>query len=157
MEANGSPEPIFETDEDCSYFLAIIPVHALADKSYVRANIEVKVAFSFNTIEDVIRYANNDYGNITNDITNDVREILNREVHNRVQDILSVLQRRSSRNELFERLGITNQSFNRKKFMDPLVSFGWIEKEFPDKQSTKQTYIITESGKRVLSLLNSEL
>jgi len=27
MKRNGSPEPIFETDDDRTYFLAILPVH----------------------------------------------------------------------------------------------------------------------------------
>jgi len=27
MKANGSPEPIFETDEDRNYFLAILHIH----------------------------------------------------------------------------------------------------------------------------------
>jgi ATP-dependent DNA helicase RecG len=28
MEKNGSPEPIFETDESCTYFLSVLPANA---------------------------------------------------------------------------------------------------------------------------------
>lgn len=154
MEANGSPKPIFETDNDRSYFLSIIPVHALADRTFGHTSAEAGSILIFNTLEDIISFINRDRDDITNDITNQVCEIVNREVHRKVKKMLVLLQRRLSRTELFEKMGITNQSFNRKKYLDPLLSFGWVEKEFPDKQSTKQTYKITESGKRTLLLLN---
>lgn len=32
MKRNGSPEPIFETDDERSYFLAVMPVHAEVKK-----------------------------------------------------------------------------------------------------------------------------
>lgn len=31
MEANGSPNPFFDTDDDLTYFLAILPIHPLSD------------------------------------------------------------------------------------------------------------------------------
>ncbi len=40
MERNGSPAPRFETDQDRSYFLAILPVHPQAR---VEARVEVPV------------------------------------------------------------------------------------------------------------------
>ena len=162
MEANGSPKPVFETDDDCSYFLAVIPAHPLADKTYTETNLEAVIPLVFNDLTDVVRFANEVMvknnsqvtNDITNDITNQVRDILNSEVHNRIQEMLMLLQRRLSRTELFEKMEITNQSFNRKKYLDPLLSFGWIEREFPEKQTTKQTYKISKSGKCILSLLN---
>ena len=63
-------------------------------------------------------------------------------------------QRKLSRTELFEKMEITNQSFNRKKYLDPLLSLGWIEREFPEKQTTKQLYKISKLGKCILSLLS---
>jgi len=132
MEANGSPKPVFETDDDCSYFLAVIPAHPLADKTYTETNLEAAIPLVFNDLTDVVRFANEVMvknnsqvtNDITNDITNQVRDILNSEVHNRIQEMLMLLQRRLSRTELFEKMEITNQSFNRKKYLDPLLSFG---------------------------------
>jgi ATP-dependent DNA helicase RecG len=162
MEANGSPKPIFKTDESSSYFLSVIPAHPEADKSFLSTDIEQDKHVIFRNLEDIARFANGATNGVTNQVTNqvaneagnDIEDILNREVHDRVREILTLLQNRSSRGKLFEKMGLTNQSFNREKFLDPLISLNWIEVEFPDKMTTpKQTYMITDSGKRVLALL----
>ena len=60
-----------------------------------------------------------------------------------------------SGDELFENLGLTNQFFNRKKYLNPLLNFGWIEMKYPDKKSnSNQRYKNSETGKRLLSLIN---
>lgn len=60
-----------------------------------------------------------------------------------------------SREELFERICLTNQSFNRKKFLDPLLGTGWIEMKYPDNRThSEQRYKISESGKRLLEIIN---
>ena len=161
MEANGSPKPVFETDDNCSYFLSTIPSHVLADNTYIQSSVrtEMDITSNFNSIEDIIRFANEgnnkDRVKVTNNITSQINDIINGEVHTQVREMLILLQRKVSRTELFGKMKLTNQSFNRKKYLDPLLSLGWVEKEYPDKQSTKQTYKITESGKRILLLLNN--
>lgn len=224
LEANGSPKPIFKTDNECSYFLTVIEAHPLTDKTYPKStNPENKPLF-FSNIEDIIRFANdntnqidnrtsdrknknnttkqtnnqrikeqpnqvsdqvnhnstdrsnnqtkvqkasnqptnNQDSNITNGVTNgatngatgQIEDILNKKIHSRVTEVLMLLQERLTRAALFEKMRITNQSYNRKKYLDPLFSLGWIEIEFPDKiTSPKQTYKITPSGKRILWLL----
>ncbi|KOH46007.1 hypothetical protein NC99_11800 [Sunxiuqinia dokdonensis] len=58
------------------------------------------------------------------------------------------------RTDLFEKLGITNHSSNRKRYLDPLLGYGWVEMLYPDrKTSPKQMYQTTASGKRLLKLL----
>ena len=41
MEANGSPPAIFETDDECHYFLTILPIHPEATKKTTAANQNV--------------------------------------------------------------------------------------------------------------------
>ena len=54
----------------------------------------------------------------------------------------------------FEMMGLKNHSDNRLKYLDPLLSYGWVEMEFPDKRtSPKQTYKISKTGRQVLLLL----
>lgn len=158
MESNGSPKPIFKTDENSSYFLSVIPAHSGADKSFSNTDINRDKHFVFSNLEDIVRFTNEATNQVTNEATNEIsdsiEDILNREVHDRVREILTLLQNRLSRGELFEMMGLTNQSYNREKFLDPLISLGWIKMAFPDKiNNPKQTYMITDSGKRVLTLL----
>ena len=125
LEANGSPKPVFETDDDSTYFLATIPAHILADQTFIKPNINLDIKLSFNT-----------------------------KVHNRVKEMLILLQKRIPRTELFEMMGLKNHSDNRLKYLDPLLSYGWVEMEFPDKRtSPKQTYKISKTGRQVLLLL----
>lgn len=146
LEANGSPKPVFETDDDSTYFLTTIPAHILADQTFIKPNINLDIKLSFNTIDDLI--------NFTNQVSDQVSDLLNRKVHNRVKEMLILLQKRIPRTELFEMMGLKNHSDNRLKYLDPLLSYGWVEMEFPDKRtSPKQTYKISKTGRQVLLLL----
>lgn len=158
METNGSPKPIFKTDENSSYFLSVIPAHPGADKSFLNISDNQGKHLVFSDLEDIIRFANQATNQVTNQdenkAGNSIEEILEREVHDRVKDVLTLLQNRLSRSELFEKMGLTNQSFNKEKFLDPLISLKWVQMAFPEKSRTpKQTYKITDSGMRVLALL----
>ena len=53
LEANGSPKPVFETDDDSTYFLATIPAHILADQTFIKPNINLDIKLSFNTIAGI--------------------------------------------------------------------------------------------------------
>ena len=163
LDNNGSPNPVFETDEENTYFLCVIPVHTLADKTYVKSTSKSGTVLIINNIEDIISFANQATNQVTdqandqvNDQANDqANVILNQEVHSRVKEMLTILQKRVIRADLFEKMGLKNHSDNREKYLDPLLKLGWVEMEFPDKRtSPKQTYEITASGKRILSLLN---
>ncbi len=49
---------------------------------------------------------------------------------------------------------ISNQTKNRKKYLDPLVEFVWVTMEFPENKTTpNQRYKITDSGARLLKLI----
>lgn len=88
LEANGSPKPVFETDDDSTYFLTTIPAHILADQTFIKPNINLDIKLSFNTIDDLINF------------TNQVSDLLNRKVHNRVKEML-ILCKENSANRAF--------------------------------------------------------
>ena len=46
LEANGSPKPVFETDDDSTYFLTTIPAHILADQTFIKPNINLDIKLS---------------------------------------------------------------------------------------------------------------
>jgi len=69
--------------------------------------------------------------------------------------MLELLSKRLKREQLFEKMRISNQTKNRSKYLDPLIKIEWIEKEFPDnKTNPNQTYQASESGKKILSLIS---
>jgi ATP-dependent DNA helicase RecG len=157
MSKNGSPTPVFDSD-DSSYVLVTLPIHAqfnvLSGAESNGASNGVNQLF-FNDFNDFIGYINGASNGATNGATNGADLILEQYVHGKVKEMLIATESWTSREKLFESIGLSNQSFNREKYLDPLLGFGWIEKAFPENiTNSKQRYKISESGKRVLSLIN---
>ena len=157
MANNGSPEPIFESNEQSTHVLATLPVHKLALNNDQVSNGVTNQDNSrvFNDIGDVITFCDQVNDQVNDQAVDQVRAILNDEVHNRVKDVLEVVTAWIKRVDMFEQLGLSNHSNNREKYLDPLINLGWIEMEFPDKRtSPKQRYRLTEPGVRLLQLLS---
>ena len=157
MANNGSPEPIFETNEQSTHVLATLPVHELALNSNEGNNQATNQddGITFNTLEDIVAVTNQATNQVTSQATNQVKAILNDYVHDRAGEMLEMLMKKMKRSEIFERMDLSNQTFNRAKYLDPLIEIGWVKMEFPEeKTSPNQRYITTESGKRLLKLLN---
>ena len=155
MANNGSPEPIFETNEQSTHVLVTLPVHGLTlnnDQVNDQDN-----AFVFSNIEDIVAFCDQVSGQVRGQAVNQVRVILNDEVHNRVKDVLEVVTAWIKRADLFKQINLSNHSTNREKYLDPLINLGWIEMEYPDKRtSPKQRYKNTESGKRLFKMLSKD-
>ncbi len=82
-------------------------------------------------------------------------EILERHIHDRVGEILANLEQYMRRADLFERMGLSNQSYNREKYLDPLIASGWVQMEYPDKKTNpNQRDITTPAGRRLLQLIS---
>jgi len=121
MERNGSPLPILETDEQCTYFLTTLPVHPTFEGDQV--NDQVSNQVNVETNED----------------------------SKRVLEVLSKEEGGLSSSELLQQLGLTAQTKNYKKYIAPALDRGWIERTVPDKpRSRNQKYWMTELGRAVL-------
>lgn len=160
MANNGSPEPVFETNEDSTHVLVTLPAHKLAlNNDQVSNGVTNQVnADAISNLEDIIAYCNDDGNGVSNGVSNGagekIRDILNDNINDRVGEVLEVLRNMTKRSELFEQMGLSNQSKNRIKYLDPLIELGWVRKEFPDTTTNPmQRYITTESGVRLLQLL----
>ena len=151
MADNGSPIPVFETDAEATYFLVTLPVHtAVSNQESNGASILL-----FKNIEEIIAFSNGASNGAGNGAGNQVVEIINREIHDRVKEMLELLSTSLKREQLFEKMELSNQTKNRLKYLDPLIKIGWIEKEFPDEiTNPNQTYQTSESGKKILSLIS---
>jgi ATP-dependent DNA helicase RecG len=114
-----------------------------------------------NSLEDIIEFSNGvntiEFSNgVNRRVINKVNRIIQRKIHDKVEDILRILLVPTKRSDLFKSLSLSNQSNNRTKYLDPLINIGWIAKKFPDKMNNPaQRYFTTESGKRVLALIQT--
>ncbi len=159
METNGSPAPVFETDEQ-THVLVTLPVHVLSTVSG-QANDQVDDqatnqvnAIVFNDLADIITFANQATNQATNQVGDQAVGILNDQVHNRVKDVLVAIEDWTKRSQLLETMGLSNQTANRAKYLDPLIELQWVEMEFPDKRTNpNQRYRMTKKGKRILNLI----
>ena len=144
MENNNSPKPIFDTDKQSTYFLTTLPAF-IGDQDK---------RLTINILEDVVEFCKIESDRVSDQARDQVIAIVDGTVHNRVSDILKLFLTAKKRTELFEMLGMSNHSTNRKKYLDPLLDNGWIEMLYPErKTSPKQMYLTTVSGKRLLKLL----
>tara|TARA_B100001109_G_C18861165_1_gene474049 strand:+ start:1473 stop:3080 length:1608 start_codon:yes stop_codon:yes gene_type:complete len=150
LEANGSPEPSFKTD-DASYVLVTIPAHAV-DQASDGANDQVDASV-FNTLDDVLAFCDG----ASDGASDGARQIVEEELHDKVEGLLKAATTWISREELFESIGLSNHSSNRKRYLDSIIDLGMISMEYPDTPThPKQRYKTTKSGQRLLTLLKRE-
>lgn len=159
MAANGSPKPVFETDEQ-THVLVTLPAHALAtvnDQASDQVGNQATNGVNhivFNDLADIIAFANQASNQASDQASDQAIAILSDQVHDRVKDVLQAVKDWTKRVLLFETMALSNHSTNRSKYLDPLIELGWVEMEFPDaKTSPKQRYRITEPGKKILTLI----
>ncbi|MGQ8335807.1 ATP-binding protein [Sunxiuqinia sp. A32] len=155
MEANGSPDPDFETD-DASYVLVTLPAHIsdqVSDGANDQATNEVN-DIVFNDLGDIVEFSNGVSNGVSNGARNQAQTIIANKVHDRVAEVLSITAKWVKREELFGKMDLSNQSTNRKKYLDPLINHGWIEMEYPETPThPNQRYRITDSGMRLKQLI----
>ncbi|SJN49896.1 ATP-dependent DNA helicase [Sphingobacterium sp. JB170] len=156
MENNGSPAPIFETD-DQTYVLVTLATHELFQTS-VQENDQVgdqDNSLYISTLVDLMAFVNQAANQVTNQATNQALAVLDKEVHGRVLDILAETVNWVKREDIFKHMELSNQTFNRKKFLDPLIDIGWIQLAYPDTRThPNQRYKITDTGRRLLNIIN---
>jgi ATP-dependent DNA helicase RecG len=152
MADNGSPAPVFDSDEANTYVLVTLPAHNGArNQAGNRA-----IPLLFNDLKQIIAYANGATNEAGNGAGLPAIEIIGKEMHDKVTEMLEILKVRVKRSELFEKMDLSNQTYNRAKFLDPLIAAGWLSMEFPqEKTHPNQTYLITDAGRRILELLNN--
>ena len=117
MKKNGSPEPIFESDEDRTYFLVRLPVHGQAD---------------IGSIDWV------NYRATAQDTAHFTRQI---------ERLVVALTGEMSRAELQEELNLAHRQYFAKVYIRPALKAGLIELTLPDKPTSRdQCYRRTKLG-----------
>lgn len=152
MDKNGSPSPIFETDEQSTYFLTTLPVST--EKS-VGASVGAN-KLNINKLNEIIAFFEQPSVGASVGASAGAQAIVHAEIHNKVEDILRLAKDWIKRADLFNAIGLTNHSKNRQSYLDPLLRMGWIQLEYPNNTThPNQRYKITDAGKRYLEFVQA--
>lgn len=148
MQSNGSPDPIFETDEN-TFVLVTLPVHQnvqVSDQASDQASDQVNT-FIFKSLDDIIAFCDQ--------ASDQARTIIKKALHSKVKPILVQLDHWTKSDDLFENMGLSNHSTNRKKYLEPLLKSGWISMEYPQTPThPDQRYKRSLSGTKLLKLIS---
>ena len=165
LEANGSPPPVFETDDNLSYFLSIIKAHPLA-KDNLMTEIETSEnSFPYNSLKDTIFHLwslknqnptrdNAQIISLLRDAANYLRSVndqrLNKEEkqNRNKEDLVFVktlmfCKTSKTREEIFNHIEIYNNSRNFRNYLNPIIELGWLLYTIPDKPTSKNQKYIT--------------
>ena len=165
MKENNSPEPIFETDDQSTYFLTLLSANEekTTNTGAVPFSNLAELSSFFNTLSNQASnqaQSNNDkdfniFSQWSNEASNQAIEIMEKELHDKVIVIFNILSEPKKRAEILESLGLTNQTKNREKYLDPLLNLGWVEMTIPDKPTHKdQKYKRSNQAEILYKLLS---
>ncbi|MGV8135313.1 MAG: Fic family protein [Mangrovibacterium sp.] len=157
MAKNGSPAPVFYTDNERTLFLVTLPCHPeftgkgtkSLTKSVTKLTIE-EVDHAFDEgidFQKLIGLLDHD----VSDVIDAIRINLLTKSLTKIPDLVDYLNEERSRNEIFHFLGMENQTLNFRNHIKPLIDFGIIEMTLPDKPNSRfQKYRLTDKGKKLL-------
>ena len=129
MRNNGSLPPVFESDDDRTWFLVRLPVHGAAHS------------------ESIIQGAERAAEQVTEHDTPQVTRQVTPQVSCHVVQLVAALSGQMSRGQLEEELGLRDRSHFTTAYMRPAVEAGLIEMTLPDKpRSQNQRYRRTAAG-----------
>lgn len=93
---------------------------------------------------------------LSNQACNQAIEIMQNELHDKVMVVFNILSDPKKRAEILESLGLTNQTKNREKYLDPLLNLGWIELTIPGKPTHQvQKYKRSNQAEILCKLLSA--
>ncbi|NEM99434.1 RNA-binding domain-containing protein [Pontibacter burrus] len=129
LESNGSPAPIFRTDDDRTFFEVEIFCHpAFLEASLVESDQ-------------------------ANDQVNDqAEEELAKRLEPEHMKVLKYALKPAKRKDILEGvLGLANHTDNARRYIDPLLAEGLLDRTIKDRPSSPlQRYVITEKGRKLL-------
>ena len=149
MRQNGSPKPIFESDENRTWFLVRLPVHEKVGQEASRQET-VQVTNQDNLLE--IQQKKQDAPQDT------IHETIHETIHvtEHVERLISILTGELNRPQLQDILGISNRPHFVAAYLGPALKAGLIEMTLPDKpKSRNQRYRRTAAGEALAARLRT--
>lgn len=156
LEENGSPPPTFETDENNTYFLCILPVHPhtnsiLGSQDDLRRDEDKRLIF--NDLIDVLPYLSLSVSELGDENRNAIRD----RVSASIIKVLQYCKEPKSSDEIFEEIGLYKNTKNHNHHIKPLIEVGWLKLTLPNKPTSKnQKYYTTDLGKKLLALISTK-
>lgn len=128
LEDNGSPPPVMETDEQCTYFLTILHINR-----------------DFVALVDSNQESNQE-DNYVSDQESD-------QVTDKEKKILTLCINSRSSAEIFSEIGISNQTANFKRHIEPLLEKELLQMTIPENPKNRnQKYRTTQKGRKKLNM-----
>ncbi len=132
MRQNGSPEPIFESDEDRTWFRVRLPVHE-------RASLAATDQDTIHDTQQDKSLKNKEKGQDTSQDTP--------QDNGHIERLVAALTGEMSRAELLAALLLTDRKNLRTSYLQPALDAGLIEMTLPDKPTSRhQRYRRTADG-----------
>ncbi|NOR88235.1 MAG: transcriptional regulator [Bacteroidales bacterium] len=150
MGNNGSPDPIFETDEQ-TYVLVTLPLHSLVKTHRDQVKGQSNVQDNLLTVNN-IEHIDQSRAQIRDQVGDQVRA----QVIDRILYTLVLCIEPKTKLEILKNINLTNKSTNFKNNVLPAIEAGLLAMTIPDKpNSSKQKYITTEKGKKMINNMNT--
>jgi len=178
MKDNGSPGPIFETDEECTYFLSVLPTNPefLSDQfsdqvsnqesaqesnqDSDQVNDQVSAQESNQEIVQVsnpesAQESNQESVQVSAQVSAQERSQLNRPgeslISEQADNVLLYALTAKSRKDILAYLELSNHFKNYQRHIEPLIELGWLSMTYPkEPKHRKQKYVTTLMGKEKL-------
>ncbi len=157
LEKNGSPPPIFETDDDNSYFLSIIKIHPLSKSlAPIRAKDGAKdKILTISTLGKKDNYLRPFENLEENKVEDSVKNYLSTTTLNLSTTDFNILLhciKPRTREEIFKFIALYNNSKNFNRHIKPIIDIGWLQLTIPEKPTSKnQKYVISEYAKKLIA------
>ena len=153
MCANGSPDPVFKTDEHCTYFLTTL--HAVVSDHESDQVSDQVMSLNFSNLNDLLFYCNQVSNQVSDQVSDQVNAIINAHFGVLAWDILrSIKNHPKSKQSILNEIGLSNHIKNKQRHIDPLLDIAWIEYTIPENlKDRNQKYRLTPAGMVLINLI----
>ncbi len=150
MEANGSPPAIFETDQECQYFLTILPIHPEATRKTTVANQNAPIEEQTHPYTGVSGVETHPYTGVfpIEKLPKELQTLINNiNIRSSKKDLRSLIQKLCAwqpltAQQLVEILKRKDKKHFVRSHLTPMVKEGTLKYLFPeDEDSPNQAYI----------------
>lgn len=153
LEENGSPPPVFETNDDRNYFLCTLPVHPLAKNilgSDKELSGDIDKPFIFKDLIEINPYLSLSVSSLGDRD----REAIRNSISPKAKQVLECCVEPKTRDEIFESIGLYKNSKNFQRYIKPLIDTGWLKLTLPDKLTSRaQQYFTSELGEQLMKTI----
>jgi ATP-dependent DNA helicase RecG len=154
LKENGSSEPFFDFDEDCTFFEVDFYIHPSFRKTFdlVGQAPLIKTKTKLTTKSDIVKFFENEYNS---ELAIKRSKILF-DLIPQVIEILNLAKTPQKRSELLNSTGLSNHTDNASRYVTPLVVADLLTMTIKGKpNSPQQKYYTTEKGKKLLVVISN--